>query len=198
MPVVKEYPRRSVSAADPATRVIVLVSKPPAPSVARRVLEAARECGKPVVVNFLGASAISAEANLVHGGRREGAALAAVARARGEPIPSVPWAVSVDLLAAASEESSRLTHGSRRIAGLFSGGTLCKEASHILAGTDHQVLDLGDDEFTVGRPHPMIDARLRCERIASVGVDPTAGVLLLDVVLGYGSHPDPPGPPAIS
>jgi FdrA protein len=55
------------------------------------------------------------------------------------------------------------------------------------------VIDLGDDEFTVGRPHPMIDARLRCERIVEVGDDATAGVLLLDVVLGYGSHPDPAG-----
>jgi len=57
----------------------------------------------------------------------------------------------------------------------------------------HDLLDLGEDEFTVGRPHPMIDPRLRCERIVDVGADPSAGVLLLDVVLGYGSHADPAG-----
>ena len=180
-------------AADPATHVIVLVSKPPAPSVASRVLDAARSCGKPVVVNFLGAPPTADEGNLVYAETLEDAAAAAVALARGEPVSKVPWALNGDLLAAASAESSRLNHASRRIVGLFSGGTLCKEASHLLAGTDHDLLDLGDDEYTVGRPHPMIDARLRSERIAAVGADPRAGVLLLDVVLGYGSHPDPAG-----
>ncbi|HYX24736.1 MAG TPA: protein FdrA, partial [Thermoanaerobaculia bacterium] len=39
---------------DPETRVIVLISKPPAPEVAARLLSAAQATGKPVVVNFLG------------------------------------------------------------------------------------------------------------------------------------------------
>ena len=74
---------------------------------------------------------------------------------------------------------------------------MCKEAAHVLhallPGGDYTLVDLGDDEFTVGRPHPMIDARLRTERILAVGADGAAAVLLLDVVLGYGSHPDPAG-----
>jgi FdrA protein len=41
--------------ADPDTRVIVLISKPPAPAVAEKILARARAAGKPVVVNFLGA-----------------------------------------------------------------------------------------------------------------------------------------------
>jgi FdrA protein len=94
-------------------------------------------------------------------------------------------------------QADRLAAGTRRIVGLYSGGTLCKEASHVLhqllPGAEHDLVDLGDDEFTVGRPHPMIDARLRSERIVDVGAHSDVGVLLLDVVLGYGSHPDPAG-----
>ena len=89
--------------------------------------------------------------------------------------------------------------------GLYSGGTLCQEAKLILAASDaaaaghtaidrgHTVIDLGDDAFTVGRPHPMIDFRLRNEHIAAAAADPTTAVILLDVVLGYGAHPDPAG-----
>ena len=96
--------------------------------------------------------------------------------------------------------------------GLFSGGTLCSEAAAILAerlGTvhtnapagrarrlegppsGHAVLDLGEEEFTRGRPHPMIDPAARAERLAEEAADPDVGVILLDVVLGYASHPDP-------
>ena len=98
--------------------------------------------------------------------------------------------------------------------GLFSGGTLCSEASAILAerlGTvssnapggprpaapgraeGHACLDLGEEEFTRGRPHPMIDPEARVERLEREAADPDVGVLLLDVVLGYAGHPDPAG-----
>ena len=81
--------------------------------------------------------------------------------------------------------------------GLYSGGTLCSEAGLILGallGDDgFSVIDLGDDEYTVGRPHPMIDFRLRNEYVVAAAEDPTTAVILLDVVLGYGSHPDPAG-----
>ncbi len=178
-------------AADAETAVIVLISKPPAATVAERVLAAARACGKPVVVNFLGGALAPDYANLVFADTLESAAASAVALARWRPpVHTVP-PLAPDLRAAALAEASRLQ--GRRVVGLFSGGTLCKEASQLLAMTDHELVDLGDDEFTVGRPHPMIDARLRCERIVQVGDAPSAGVLLLDVVLGYGSHPDPAG-----
>ena len=57
----------------------------------------------------------------------------------------------------------------------------------------HVVIDFGDDSMTQGRAHPMIDPSLRLERIAVEAADPTCGVLLLDLVLGYGAHPDPAG-----
>jgi hypothetical protein len=100
------------------------------------------------------------------------------------------------------------------VRGLYSGGTFCYEASMLLGeafpnvwsnapvraeqkikdvwkSRAHTVIDLGDDEFTRGRPHPMIDHRLRNERIVKEAADPQTAVILLDVVLGYGSHPDP-------
>jgi FdrA protein len=100
------------------------------------------------------------------------------------------------------------------VRGLFSGGTLCSEAAAILAERlpgvrsnapagrarrldgdpeGHVCLDLGEEEFTRGRPHPMIDPEARLERLRAAAADPRVGVLLLDVVLGYGSHPDPAG-----
>jgi hypothetical protein len=182
---------------DAATQVIVLVSKPPAAAVAARVLAAAERCGKPVVVNFLGSAATTeAKPGLVHAETLEEAAFVAVAIARHQQ-PSQPPSLAGELIVAASTEATRLRSQSRQIVGLFSGGTLCKEAAHLLddllPATAFELIDLGDDEFTVGRPHPMIDARLRSERIHAVGADGRTGVLLLDIVLGYGSHPDPAG-----
>jgi FdrA protein len=100
------------------------------------------------------------------------------------------------------------------VRGLFSGGTLCYEALHLLGrelgsiwsntpldpafalpdvwtSRHHTVVDLGDDTFTRGRPHPMIDPRLRNERIIAEAADRDTAVILVDVVLGYGAHADP-------
>lgn len=79
------------------------------------------------------------------------------------------------------------------VLGLYSGGTLAGEAARMAseAGAEANIIDLGADEYTRGRPHPMIDYRLRLERLAAADSDPTVGVILLDVVLGHGSNPDP-------
>jgi succinyl-CoA synthetase alpha subunit len=195
-------------AADPGTRVIVLVSKPPAPQVAARVLERARGAGKPVVACFLGARAAEVQGGgVVAASTLEEAAAMAVALARGErPVPAAA------LLPAFQDPGLR--PGQRYVRGLYSGGTFCYEATLLLSeqldgvrsntpvgraqelddpwrSAGHALVDLGDDEFTRGRPHPMIDHRLRNERILREAQDPEVAVLLLDVVLGYGAHADP-------
>jgi succinyl-CoA synthetase alpha subunit len=184
-------------AADPGTRVIVLVSKPPAPAVARRVLDVARKSGKPVVVNFLGGDPTTIRAaGAIPAGTLEDAARAAVALARGKRIAAAPLEVAPKLAAAGRAKARRFGKGQSLVRGLYSGGTLCQEAALILeeaGGQKHTIVDLGDDEFTVGRPHPMIDFRLRNERILAASGDPATAVILLDVVLGYGAHPDPAG-----
>jgi FdrA protein len=177
-------------AADAATRVIVLVSKPPAPAVARRVLEAARKSGKPIVVNFLGGDpGLIREAGAVAATTLEDAALAAVALARGRRPGSKLGAAP----RRGAARARRFAKGQHLIQGLYSGGTLAQEAAIILTGlgVKHAVVDLGDDEFTVGRPHPMIDFRLRNERIVAAAREAATAVILLDVVLGYGAHSDP-------
>jgi succinyl-CoA synthetase alpha subunit len=179
-------------AADEETRVMVLLSKPPGPAVARRVLAAASQAGKPVVANFLGeAHEVTRQDGVVLVPTLEDAAAWAVALLAGEE-PPASGAWPVELAAGVAEAAARLAPGQWRIVGLYSGGTLCKEARHLL-GPEHVLLDLGDDEFTVGRPHPMIDCRLRNERIVAAAEDPSTAVILLDLVLGYGAHPDPAG-----
>jgi FdrA protein len=179
--------------ADPATSLIVVVSKPPSPEVADRVRAHAATLATPVRFALLG----SAE-----GGDLTTAA-EAVLTDLGRPVPQWPaWA--------ATRSASRA--GALR--GLYSGGTLCDEAmllatralgpirSNIplspelaldasLRAPGHLMIDFGDDELTRGRPHPMIDPSLRLERLAVEAADPDASVVLLDVVLGHGAHPDP-------
>ena len=179
-------------AADAGTRVIVLVSKPPAPTVARHVLDVARASRKPVVVNFLGGDpAVIRQAGATASATLEDAARDGVAIARGKRAggTSAPTALPT----ADRSRARRFTKSQQLLHGLYSGGTLAQEAAIILTqlGVKHTVVDLGDDEFTVGRPHPMIDFRLRNERMVAAAKDPATAVILLDVVLGYGAHADP-------
>lgn len=205
-------------AEDPATRVIVLVSKPPDPEVAARILERAGGAGKPVIVNFLGAAADTGpEPGLVPARTLEEAARRAVTLSQGVPPP--PDAASGDSMDSIPRDNRvpdgapRAT-GERFIRGLYSGGTLAAEAAMIMGeavdavysntsmppslddiwkSQGHTVVDLGDARLTRGRPHPMIDPGPRGERILREAADPEVAVILLDVVLGYGAHEDPAG-----
>ena len=187
--------------ADPGTAVIVLISKPPAASVAGRVLAAAGAAGKPVVVNFLGGDPAAVKAaGAIPAATFEVAAAIASALASGRPVPTESDAVDPSAAARASTAVDGLAPGQVRIRGLFSGGSLAGEAKLILKSTlgeeqaaTHEILDLGDDEYTVGRPHPMIDPRLRNEHLVSAALDPSTAVILLDVVLGHGANADPAG-----
>jgi FdrA protein len=190
-------------AADPATRVIVLVSKPPAPPVAAVVLERAARAGKPVVVNFLGAR-MAAAGNLHPAATLEEAALLATSLSLGRRVAAgQDEPVSPGL-------GARLGPGRTAIRALFSGGSFAYEAELLLgevatsAGRwlpgqpivfppGNLVLDLGADEYTVGRPHPMIDPTLRIEFLRAAAAAPDTAVILLDVVLGTGSAADPAG-----
>lgn len=193
-------------AEDPATEVIVLISKPPAARESTRLIEAARATGKPIVVAFQGAAAppVSLDGITFAPSLWDAADLALAASRQ---------------LVSPSTTELFFTKGSsqrRWLRGLFSGGTLALEtvlglrqflqplASNLsLQGVErveglapisgHGILDLGADEFTVGRLHPMIDPDLRIRRLQQEANDPEVAVLLLDVVLGDGSHEDPAG-----
>lgn len=190
---------------DPETHVIVLVSKPPSPKVADELVKAARLAGKPVVVDFIGYATSVRNVDNVHFATTfdETAELAV------QLVAFAPVAEPVG-----SENLERFAPGQRYLRGLFSGGTLAYEAllilddylpgvysnaplnkafrlSDSLVSKAHTIVDLGEDEFTVGRLHPMMDNDLRIRRLEKEASDPEVAVILLDVVLGYGSHPDP-------
>lgn len=184
--------------ADEATDVVVLISKPPDAPVAAAVLAAAAAAAKPVVVNFLGGDGEAIRASGAHPATTfEEAASTAAGLISGGATQSLPIDdAPTDL----SGLAASLAPGQDLIAGLYSGGSLASEAKVVLgqllgkeAAATHRIIDLGDDEYTVGRPHPMIDPRLRSEKIEEAGADPRVAVILLDIVLGYASHPDPAG-----
>lgn len=201
--------------ADPDTAVIVLVSKPPAPSVAAEVLAVARASAKPVVVIFLGADPAAVTGDGVYGaGHLAAAADMAAALARGETPVAGDIAITAETRAALRDRAGAMADGQRYVRGVYSGGTFCFEAqlihrargisahsntpvegNNVLAdiahSTEHTIIDMGDDEFTQGRPHPMIDPSLRDRRIRDEAADPATAVVLFDVVLGYGAADDP-------
>jgi FdrA protein len=169
---------------DEATECIVVISKPPAIDVARTLIAKLRTSSKPVIACLLGMPD-SDDDVVVRGTLEEGALAAAVLLGHTIEIPAPPQTAS----------SLRLPTG---VLGLYAGGTLAAETELILnrAGIRNEVLDLGDDQYTRGKPHPMIDPDIRCRHIIGLGNRADIGVVLLDCVLGYGAHPDPAAPMA--
>ncbi len=188
--------------ADSATRHLVLISKPPHPEVAARVLERIGRCSKPCTVCFIGGEPATLPANATFDATlRDAATSAAGGTAVGKDFD--PAAVAAPL-----------RRPGQRIEGLFSGGTLCAEAQIVLrargctvvsnapvpgVGTPPEraararLLDLGADEYTRGRPHPMIDPTVRDEALREALAHAGTGVVLLDLVIGHGAHADPAG-----
>ncbi|MCJ7513925.1 MAG: acyl-CoA synthetase FdrA [Anaerolineales bacterium] len=190
-------------ARDPDAKVIVLVSKPPSSKIADTLVQAARSVGKPVVVNFIGYPSASRRVDNVF-----------FATTFDETAELAIRLIDSPEDFAAQPDPSKFAPGQRYLRGLFSGGTLQYEALLILqnyvpvvysnapldkknkledslVSKAHTVIDLGEDEFTVGRLHPMLDNDLRIRRLEKEASDPEVAVILLDVVLGYGAHGDP-------
>jgi len=196
-------------AADAETEVLVLVAKPPAAAVAERLHGVMAGLGKPVVVRYLGRAGTGQRDGIVYTGSLDEAACEALAQLGGKvPEELDPSCVPLD-------EVDQLLAGepalSGRLVGLFGGGSLTTEAKLILEGAGlevdepeqplaedgpvdgkgHLVVDTGEDFYTVGKPHPMVDQTVRCSLIRKVAADPSVGVVLLDLVLGDGAHLDP-------
>ena len=187
--------------ADSATRHIVLISKPPSPSVVKRVIDTLAHSEKPCTVCFLGADAPSLPDNVSFARTLKAASELATGRSSKNKRPEFKLIIP------------HVTTGRQRIHGLFCGGTLSIEAQVVFldqgvsvasnapipgaeavgSGTSHVLIDLGSDEYTRGRPHPMIDPTVRDEELTKALADPTLAVILLDVVIGFGTHPDPAG-----
>ncbi len=201
---------------DASTRVIVVVSKPPAPEVTAKVFAALQAARKPAVVLFLGSS-FQAPAKSSHEVQvvqtLVDCAAAAVDLAGVKRFAPHHYAIPSRPAFDASQKFLRA---------LYCGGTFAAEAQIIWskswlqvwsnvpinpalalanprkASKGHTALDLGDDAFTVGRPHPMIDQAPRIERLLQEAADPSVRVIVLDVVIGWGAHPDPAGELAVA
>jgi FdrA protein len=193
---------------DGDTDVILLVSKPPAREVVAEVLRAA--IAKPLVAALPGLRdpvplppGVRVATSLEQGALQ-------VLDVLGRPRPDL----AAGLVGAARQAGARLPPRRRAVRGLFAGGTLCYEALVVLSDRlgavhsntplragwglpappgGHVCIDVGEEEFTRGRPHPMIDPGARTELIRREGQDPATAVVLFDVVLGHGAHPDPAG-----
>lgn len=204
---------------DPATEVIALVSKPPAKEVVSMILEQVAKGDKPTIVCFMGGdmSQVEGVKNAIPARTlQEGGLLAA--KAAGAKIDDIAKLIKDEnqkLAELAKDLKAKLQPGQKYLRGLYSGGTLCYESQVIwrelmdeqvysnapLPGepaledstksVKHTTVDLGEEEFTVGRPHPMIDNDLRIRRLLQEASDPSVAVIILDVVIGYGAHPDP-------
>ncbi len=203
---------------DPETNVVVLVSKPPESVILEKLAAAVKGITKPVVTIFLGADkSVSRKMGAYAAQTLEESAYMAVALSKkiemNEIAPNAK--VRTELFRSiVHDKAYRMAKTQKWLRGIFSGGTFAHEALMISSRSlgivrtnitndaqqkltdswlscEHTIVDLGEDEFTVGRPHPMIDYSLRRKRIAQEAADPETACILLDVVLGFGSHEDP-------
>lgn len=188
-------------AADKNTKVITIVSKPPAEEVKTKIMNFLRSIEKPIVTVFLGEKPTYHEENLYHAYTLEEAARISVSLSKNEE----PLAFNKD--------TKEIIHVNEKlnIKGYYSGGTLAEEASMLIKDSlgilnqdqfesgyklnkdGFEIIDLGDDKYTQGKPHPMIDPSLRKEYISNAVLDESTGVILFDIVLGYGAHNDMAG-----
>lgn len=185
---------------DPTVKVITVISKPPAKEVEEQVLNVLRNIEKPVVTLFLGAKPTYTETNIYHAYTLEEAARVSVQLSNGET-PNFKPRLFENI-------SANLTAKQDGIKGFYSGGTLASEAAMLVKDTlgdlssgetpegfaykggNHEIIDLGADIYTQGKPHPMIDPSKRIEMLETSSDDPATAVIMLDNVIGYGSHDD--------
>ena len=204
---------------DHNTAVILLISKPPGLKTLALVNQRIAACSKPVITCFLGSEKglFPDTDNITTTHNLDEATTAAIRLAGGIRVDEGSEITPESI----QRERGKLKPNQKYVRGVFSGGTLCYQAQQVLrdAGmpaysneplekdkhlsassksTEHTLLDMGADEFTIGKPHPMVDSSLRVERILSEAQDPTVAVILLDCILGYVASNDPGGEIALA
>jgi succinyl-CoA synthetase alpha subunit len=202
---------------DSQSEVITILSKPPGKWTLSNLIPRIVKCHKPTIICFLGLGKESLPADLRHRTARtlDDAAAMAIQTVTGHAPPRFD-VHSSNLQKLVGRERVDKNPAQRYLRGIFAGGTFCFQAQQILqdAGIvvysnapldgnlklvdpmrseEHTLVDMGTDDFTAGKPHPMIDSRLRCDRILAEGQDPQVAILLLDFVLGFNASPDPAG-----
>jgi succinyl-CoA synthetase alpha subunit len=201
---------------DRKTRCIIFISKPPSEGVSTKIVGKMRRLSKPSVICFLGKSNVcpaEEDKNLLIVESIEQAALAAI-QLLGFAVNQELMRSSEEIESLARREGEKLKPDQRFVRAIFSGGSFCFESMALLSQSldnlhsntpipgvkkladslnslENTFLDMGEDEFTRGRVHPMIDPTPISDRIRAEAKDPTVGVILFDIILGHGTHPDP-------
>ncbi len=172
-------------AGDAQTEIIALISKPPHPEVVEEILRQIEFTKKPIVLCFLGLKEdLKIKNSNIFCAKNLTETVLKIAEIAG---------ISADIFSApALSPAPSISPTKGKIYGLFCGGTLCAEAQHII-GSQHLCIDFGDDEYTKGRPHPMIDSTIRNQAFVKFSSEEKTAIILFDLVLGYGSHADPAG-----
>lgn len=188
---------------DDTVKVLIVISKPPEKTVREKISDRLSICKKPVITLFLGEKPEYHEENFYHTYTLDEAARLAVSLVRGEEVKE--GEVKAD------KSGFYTADAKKTIKAYYSGGTLAGEAAmlikdalqlkvppqkaegYMLKTEGHIVVDLGDDVYTQGKPHPMIDPAKRIECMQEAMDDESTGVVLLDIMLGYGSHEDMAG-----
>lgn len=183
---------------DPLTEVLVVISKPPAKEVRLAIEEQLQSIDKPAVAIFIGEKPENHQGNISYAYTLEEAAKLAVNLSKKESVEQY------------SQEPLQISPKplGTKIYGLYAGGTLANEAGMLIADaldvelpTSHEkgymldnkdavVIDLGDDFYTQGKPHPMIDPQNRIEMIEKISNEEPGSIILMDLVLGYGANED--------
>ena len=197
---------------DEETKVIVLISKPPAKSVQDKIIQQAAQINKPVVICFIGANLTGTQGNIVFTKNTKEAAIKAVETATGTAVTENKVNAIQDII----KSSEIFSPEQQYVRGLFAGGTICDEVffiiqeqcknvySNVAGAVDSRIqfgeplrenamIDFGSDEYTQGHPHPMIDPTFRAAAIIEQSNNPEVAVLLLDFELGFGANENPVG-----
>ncbi len=204
--------------ADPETETIVLISKPPDKQLVEIITAKVKDSQKPIILCLLGAEGPKDVSKPLHFTRTLEECALVARQVSTDSIRDIPGLIAEEdqkLFEKYQGLKGSFSPDQKFIRGLYSGGTLCYEAQVIwrdalsdpvysnapltkaLSLQDsstckkHCALDLGEEEFTVGRPHPMIDNELRIQRMVKEADDPQTAIILFDMVIGYGAHPDP-------
>lgn len=206
----------SYLAADESTKCITIISKPPSPQITKKIIEKAKKVKKPVIINFLG-EPIEKEkvGNIIFTNTLEKTAFHAVKAVNPNLSSEILFNIESEKTQKCLATKARMLKPTQKhIRGLFSGGTLCSESIQIfsdllgpiwsnvpldkrhklkktLKTKGNACIDMGEEEFTVGKPHPMIDFSQRNSQIITEAKNKDVGIIFFDLVIGYGSHKNP-------
>lgn len=202
---------------DPQTEIIAIIAKPPDRKVLEHLLERTQHCTKPVIGCFLGMSDLNdLAANGIHGARNIDDAVKTAIQITSGIVDQQPVKLTRREHELAKQQRDNWSPEQRFLRGLFAGGTFCYQSQQILGeagltvysnapldpqyklvareeNQGHTLIDMGADEYTLGKPHPMIDSTMRNQRILAEGRDPAVAVILLDFILGFNASKDPVG-----